>query len=247
MELEAKTRTLPFLTARARMASRYGMNIDKDDFIERGYYVWREIGNIATANHRYTITVPVDRIIELPSDCEFIRAVTADQVLPNTVTNTDRGKYYYDSAGVKSEISPDAAALSAEASVKASKSYQYGVSVNYTRGDGFIEITSATLINRSVTIQYQAITLDSDGLPLLNEKEVNAIAANMALQEGEKSLFKGMKGADVLVQYLKQEADRLLLAAKSPEKLTDDAIDKILDIKTSWDRKVYGKRFNMIY
>ncbi len=246
MELEAKVKKLPFLTARARMVSRYGINIEKDDFIERAYYIWRDIGNIAVSNHRFSIAVPADRVVELPSDCEFIRAVTTDDVVPNTVENTALGNYRYDSTGIKSEISPDAAVLSSASSVKASKSYQYGVSVDYTIGDGFIKITSATMINRPVTIQYQAIAVDDDGLPLLNDKEINAISANMALQESEKSLFQGVKGADVLVQYLKLDADRLFQAAKVPEKITDDALDKVLDIKTSWDRKTFGNRFNMI-
>ena len=248
MELGAKNNRLPFLTARARMVSRYGINIDKDTFIERAYYIWRDIGNIAPTNRRFSITVPPDRIVELPSDCEFLRTVTTDDgILPNTAENTSRGRYSYDSTGIQAEVLPDAAMTSATAAVRASKSYQYGEDVNYTTGDGFIEISSATMINRTVTIQYQSIAVDKDGLPMINEREASAISANMALQEAEKSMFAGTKGAEIMVQYLKQEADRLMLAAKIPEKITDDAIDKVLDIKTSWNRKVYGRKFNMIY
>ncbi len=242
--MEAKAKTLPFLTSRARVVSRYGINIDKDDFIERAYYIWRDLGGVATVNKRFTIATPADRVVELPSDCEYIRAVTTDEVMPNTIENTSKGSYRYDSSGVRREVSPDIANLSSKSSVGTSKNYQWGATVDYTIGDGFIELTSATMINRPVTIQYQAIATDADELPLLNDKEVNAIAANMALQEGEKSLFQGKKGSDVLVQYLKMEADRLFQAAKIPEKLTDDGLDKVLDAKTSWNRKVYGHRFN---
>jgi hypothetical protein len=102
------------------------------------------------------------------------------------------------------------------------------------------------MYNKLVTVKYAAIEKDDEGLPFLNEKEVHAIAANLALQEAEKKLFQGMKGADVLVEYLKNESDRLHQAAKTPEYINDDEIDKMLDIKTTWDRKVYGKRFDLI-
>lgn len=246
-ELEPKSNRLPFQTARARLSSRYQISLETDDFIERGYYVWRDIGNIATETDSFTVQVPVNGVVELPSNCEFVEAVTShEDVTPDTLINTTRSKYQTNSGGYKQDSRPDKSATSIEDNVRASKSYQYGTSVNYTTGDGHIVISSPAMYNRLVTVRFSAIAKDDEGLPLLNEKEVHAIAANLALQEGEKKLFQGMKGADVLVQYLKLESDRLLQAAKTPERITDDELDKALDIKTSWDRKVYGKRFNLI-
>lgn len=246
-ELEPKSNQLPFQTARARLQSRYQIVLETDDFIERGYYIWRDIGNIATEDSIFTVDVPSDGVVELPSNCEFVESVVAhSDVMPATIYNTTVSKYGMDSAGKRHDVRPNKATTSIEDSVRASKKYSYGVSVNYTTGKGFIQITSPSMFNRPITVRYSSIAKDEEGLPLLNDKEVHAIAANLALQEGEKKLFQGMKGADILVQYLKPEADRLLQAAKTPERITDDELDKALDIKVSWDRKVYGKRFSAI-
>ena len=247
-ELSPKSRNLPFLTARARLSSRYQISLETDDFIERGYYIWRDIGNIATKTNHFDVTVPADGVVSLPNDCEFVESVTAtSEVMPDTLKNSTRSKYSMDSGGWKQDSRPAKDSTSAEDSVKASDQYSYGVSVNYSTGDGFIQVTSPTMYKRPIRIRYSAIHLDKDGLPFINDNEVHAIAGNLALQEAEQKLFQGMKGADVLVQYLKPEADRLLQAAKTPERISDDELDKALDIKASWDRKVYGRRFSPIY
>jgi hypothetical protein len=246
MEQNSKARTLPFLTALARINNRYDIVIEKDDFIERAYYIWREIGNIATDEHYFEAIVDDDGIVDLPTDCEFVRSVVTTETLPNRLNNPLYGNYYYDSEGRNREVRPDAKTLSAESSVRISDAYQHGTTVAYETGDGFIKVKSPTLHNRKVIVRYGAVNKDSDGLPLLNDKEVEAIATMMALQEAERMLFMGKKGSDVLVQYLTPKAERAMAAAKSDEKINDDAMDKILDVKTSWDRKVYGRRFNPI-
>lgn len=241
MELEAKARHLPFLTAKARVKSRFGITMDTDDFIEKGYYIWRSIGNIATATERLEYKVPESLVVKLPQDCEFIESV----VLVDTY-DVDRvsGPTKHDSAGARNEIVPDKSMVSMEANVASSKHYAYGVPVNYETGDGFIKITSDNMVGHTIVVVFRTITVDKDGLPLLNDKEVEAIAANVALQQAEQDLFLRKPGSDKLLAYIKPEAERLLVAAKSPEKISDDALDRMLDIKTSWDRKSYGTRFN---
>ena len=246
MEQTSKKRTLPFLTARALVSRRYSISLDKDDFIERAYYIWRTIGNIATQDKKFPIVVPEDGVIELPKDCEFVRSVSSADLLPNTFENTMSGKNYYNSEGYNKEVRPDESMLSAESAARISPSYTHGTTISYSVGDGYIQVDSAVMRNRTVTIIYSAIDKDADDLPLLSDKEVEAIATNIALQEVERRLFQGVKGMDKMLQYLKPEADRLLLAAKSDEKINDDALDRLLDTKTSWDRKVYGRRWNAI-
>ena len=244
-ELEPKSNKLPFQTARARLSSRYQISLETDDFIERGYYIWRDIGNIAIEEEKFTIQVPADGVVELPSNCEFVESVTShEEVFPDNLHNTTRSKYSMDSAGYRHDVRPNKATTSIEDAVRASEKYSYGTSVNYTTRDRNLVVSSPAMFNRLVTVRYSAIAMDEEGLPLLNEKEVHAIAANLALQEAEKKLFAGMRGAPDLVGYLKTEADRLLQAAKTPERISDDELDKVLDIKTSWDRKVYGRRFS---
>jgi D-hexose-6-phosphate mutarotase len=88
---------------------------------------------------------------------------------------------------------------------------------------------------------------------LLNDKEVSAIAAEVARQimtakmsgmVGKQTSMAQAQVSTTMLQFIAQEAARLMAAAKIDEKINDDGLDKMLDIKTSWDRKIYGKRWN---
>lgn len=208
---------LPFLTAKARMKSRYGIEMELDDFIEKAYYIWRDIGNIATREKTMEVVIPDSGLITLPSDCEFLDSVRLKNNLYLTAGHSSSGK----------------------------KVAETEVNVLYSAiDDKNIKITSVGLEGLDLILEYSSIAADSDGLPLLSDREVNAIAANVAMQKTEIDLFRKIKGADVVLQYIKPEADRLLLAAKSDEKISDDNLNKILDIKTSWNRKTFGSRFD---
>lgn len=241
MELAAKKNHLPFFTAKARLKSRYGITMPDDEFIEKGYYIWREIGNIATDLRPFAVTVPQDLIIYLPKDCEFVKKVTTGAL---TDSNGNSGTIGYNSSGREMETRPTTGMLSSALESRQTSLHAEGESVNYVLGDGCIQLTSADLYGRVVNVLYEAISVDSDGLPLLNDKEVEAIVANLAMQQAEIDMFRRIQGSDKLVAMLRPEAARLMVAAKSPEKISDEAIDRILDIKTSWDRKTYGNRFN---
>ena len=126
-----------------------------------------------------------------------------------------------------------------------------GVSINYmTLDDNAIQITSPDLLDADIMVVYRSMDTDDDGLPLLNDKEVAAIAAEVTKRDTVKSMFQGIGATNKLLattfQFISGEADRLMAAAKIDELINDDAIDKMLDIQTSWDRKVYGRRFNLL-
>jgi hypothetical protein len=246
MERAPKQRTLPFLTAFTRLKQQYPVEMTQDDFIESAYYVWRTIGNIATNEERFFVTVPDDQIIELPDNCEFIQAVT----------QIDDPKQFptFDSGGPKDRHVPSVYTQSYTPTKNESLNASRGESVNYkTLGKNTIQITSPDLIGRDLQITYKTMEVDEDGLPLLNDKEVAAIAAEVARQHLTAKMFSMVNtkssGAQAqisttMLQFITQEAARLMTAAKIDEKINDDALDKMLDVQTNWDRKLYGKRWN---
>jgi len=240
MELAAKKNHLPFLSAKVRLKSRYGVTMSDDDFIERAYFIWREIGNIATSPRHFDVSVPQDLIIYLPKDCEFVNSVTSGSF---TDSNGNSGTITYTSAGREMEARPGIGMLSTQHEANSPSIHVEGESVNYTTGRGFIKLTSVDLFGRVVNVGYDAIDTDDDGLPFINDKELEAIACNMAMQKAQMDMFQRVAGSDKIVAMLQPEAVRLMVAAKSPEKISDDAFDKILDIKTSWDRKTFGNRY----
>ena len=246
MERAAQERHLPFLTAYARMKQQWPIEMAEDDFIETGYPIWREIGNIAPVTQRFFATVPDDFIIELPEDCEFIQSVT--QIDDPKVITT------FDSGGRKDRHIPSVQVESYTPTRNEPLSANPGESVNYkTLNKNTIEITSPDLLGRDILVVYKSLDVDENGLPKLNDKEVTAIAAEVARQRLNAQLFAVVRDksslaqaqlAQLMLQSITAEAGKAMAAAKIDEKITDDALDKMMDIMTSWDRKIFGKRWN---
>lgn len=244
MELEAKKRHIPFLTAMANIKTRWDLYIEIDDFLELAYPIWRSIGNIATEDHTLEAIVPADGIIQLPDGCEFVEGVTTTEF-----RNIDGADIWSlnrrtDSSGSNPHINVDKKRASPSTAAGLPEDYTNGDFVNWTLGDGFLRVTSKELVDLKVTIKYTAIDVDSDGLPLLNDKELDALTYNVALRDSEKALFRKIPGSIQLVEYLKPEATRTLAAAKVPEKISSDVLDRAMDIKVSRDFKTFGTRMN---
>ncbi len=239
MEKQSKIRHLPFLNAMNRAQKRYGLEMKQDEFIEEGYNVWREIGNQAPVLTRFFTKVPEDYIIELPPGCEFIESVV--------IMNEPERLTTFDSEGKKDRTLPAYIVADNEPTINQSlETSKYGKSVNYILvGENAIKLTSADTVYRDIMIVYRSLLVnEDDGLPLLNDKEVAAIAAEVTRREVARQAFQGIKGKAEMLSYIEKEANRLMAAAKIDEYINDDAIDQILDIKTTFDRKVYGRRYN---
>jgi len=244
MERNAKKRHLPFLTSYAKAKQRYGLEMNKDEFIELAYDVWRSIGNTAVITHRFFTKVPDDLIIELPVNIEFIESVTS--VDQQAVVTT------FDSGGEKERHVPAMAVRSNIPDKNQSETTSPGSTINYTLvSDNAIRITSPDMLNTDIMVVYRTIDTDEDGLPILNDKEVSAIAAETARRDLVRRVMQGQaananNAIVTMLQMMTSEADRLMAAAKIDESITDDALDKLLDIKFSWDKKQYGRRFSLI-
>ena len=96
--------------------------------------------------------------------------------------------------------------------------------------------------NTTVNLLYKSINYDCDGLPLLNTKEVEAIAAYCAyvtlfkqsLQTRDQATFQ-------MSQVLELKWKNLCSHARTPMSMSQNDFDAIGDVKTTWDRKTYGK------
>jgi hypothetical protein len=252
MELQAKARHLPFMTASVRLYDRFHVALDDDTYIERAYQIWRSIGNIATELKTALVNVQSDMVITLPQDCEFVRSVSTIAFQDGRFYDGSFGDYSFSPKGRAPEVRPDPTMTSVEANVRASAATQPGERVSYKTYPGYLKVESPLMAGQSCTLVYNSIVVGEDGLPLLNDLEVEAIAVTLALINAEQELFRSGVGFNArtgavapLVTYLKAESDKALCAAKSDEKISDDALDQFLDIKTSWGRKVHGSRFNL--
>lgn len=238
MDLEAKKSSLPFMSAQARLYNRFKITMTDDEFIEAAYPIWRSIGNIARDTQVFQATVPEDGIIKMPPNCEFVSQVTAAEL-----TNVREHKNH-NAQGVFFEKEYNKSTMGPAGDARTGAGYTFGESINFTSGNGNIKITSPSLGGLNVEIKYSGILVDSDGLPMLNDLELEAIAVMLAYRAGEMRLFNGEPGAADFIKHIKPEADRLMQAASLDEQITEAGLDKLMDIKASWDRKTYGNRFN---
>ena len=98
-----------------------------------------------------------------------------------------------------------------------------------------------------VNILYKGYVVDDDGLPLLNEKEIDAIAGFCAFANmRKKALMTRDQNSMQLAMYLEQNWKLLCTQARVPIYINQNDMDEILNVSTSWDRKRFGKSFKPI-
>lgn len=215
----------------------FGIELSEEDVEELGLIAWQKIGNKRVRTYRYctNISCDGDHSIELPCNADIIEAVTygfedwnyTDNVKLNGDINSSFTENYIESR--KAFTNP---------------LYISGKFVKYERvGDRlYIDPRYTGIIN----ILYRGIILDDDGLPELTDKEVDAIAAYCAYTVKFKEyLMNHNRDALESANILKNEWNRLCDAARVSDYINQNEMNQILDAKTSWGRKTYGKSYKI--
>ena len=122
--------------------------------------------------------------------------------------------------------------------------YQSGKLLNYN------EINNALEFDRdysNVSVLYHGVIVDDDGLPLITDKELTALAAYAAyIDLYKKSLVLRDGNSFQMAQVVKQEWFRACSDARVPEHISQNEMNEILDARTRWDRKQYKKSFKPV-
>lgn len=224
---------LSIKTAYGLAETLYGTNISEGQFEEIALIAWERINRKHSRLHKYTTDV-IDGKIILPCNVDRIEAVTIN--INDAQVSDPINDFNWDNILIEDDIEAD--------KVNKSAYYPTGKYVKYQLGNG--ELYFEKNYN-NVTILYHGFLVDEEGLPLVNEKEIQAIAAYVAYA----SLYKeGLKKRDTGLVQLSQtiNADwlRLCNAARIPDYIDQNKMDEILDVKTCWDRKKYGKSYKPI-
>lgn len=123
--------------------------------------------------------------------------------------------------------------------------YNVGKLVKYKEGDNTLYFTRD--YKRVMVIYHGILVNDETGLPMITDKEMQAIAAYVgfallyreSLQKRDPNLMK-------MALQVKQEWLRACTAARVPEHLSQNDMDKVLDASVRWDRKQYGKSLHSL-
>lgn len=211
--------------------SMYGITIQEDMFEEIAIHAWNLIGNKRTRIYRYSTCVSnCEEGVQLPCNVDEIEAVTTDFEEWNYVTNTSPNGDL-NSAAVESYIE----------SRKAFRDplYAPGKFIRYERVGDMLYFDRP---HGKVNILYRGLILDNDGLPQITDKEAFAIATFCAYMEKQKEAFR-TNNKDIMqfANVLKQEWATRCDQARVDRYLSQNEWDKVLDAKTSWNRKIHGK------
>lgn len=221
-------------TAYTQCQSLYGVTVSEDEFEDMALNAWELIGNRHTRLYKY-IGSTENQELQLPCNVDLIESVH----IP--ILDAKHSGPEYDT------ILSDA--IYTEHYIESYKRledpyYSSGKLVRYDEGDNVLYFSRDY---PSVKVIYHGVLVDEEGLPLVSNKEVRAIATYIAYSSFYKEgLRKRDNDSLTLAQTLKMDWLQQCNAARVPEYLSQNDMDAILDAGVRWDRKRYGKSFKPI-
>lgn len=228
-----------FYTAISLLRELYGVELDEDQFETYGLTAWNKIGNKQTRRYRVRLCPICDPAggwyIQKPCNLDEIEAITIN---PEDAREID-------------SINNHAGAVNhpIEQFIESRKHFNDSL---YISGKlvHYYEVNDRIYFNEffpKVNVLYRGIEVDEEGLPLLNDKEVFAIATYCAYAHYfKRGLMTKDNSTMQLAQILKKDWLRACDAARVVEHISQNQMNDILDVMTSWDRKVYNISYKAI-
>lgn len=213
----------------------YGIQIPEDEAEEIMIIGWGLIGNKRTRLYRYTTCLnSCTKEVELPCNADIIEAVTTDFEEWNYSTN-DTPNGDLNSAFVEAYIENRKAFNN--------PLYASGKFIHYER------VGDTLYFDRpyhKVTILYKGLILDEDGLPEITDREATALATYCAyIIKYKEGIATNNANILSIAENLKQKWNLQCDQARADHYMTQNEWDTVLDAKTSWNRKQYGKSLKL--
>lgn len=212
----------------------YDVEGDIDDLEEIGLIAYNFIGNKNTRLYKTTLDV-INGTVKLPCNCDIIEAVTYCgedwNYTSNQKNNGDTRSAYIENYIESRKAFSDPFYIS-------------GKFVKYKRSGDILYVDKGL---PKINILYHGIELDEEGLPTINDKEAIAIAEYIAYTYKYKEAIRtNNKMVLQMAQDLKQQWLFHCDAARVAEYVSQEEMNKILDVQSSWGRKTYGKSYKPI-
>lgn len=229
----------PFYTALSQAFELYGVELDEDTFETYAMSAWKKIGNKDYKMYLIHATPLQDPdggwYIQLPCNADSIEAVTLpyEDAQETHVNYNHYGLYTHP---IEDDIEKH--------KKMPNELYLPGKYVKYKELGDRLYFTEPY---RMVNILYKGLYADEDGLPYLNNKEVEAIAAYCAYVTDFK---KGRQTKDQASMQIAQIEEarwkRLCDAARVSESISQNDMNEILSVMTSFNRSGYGRSYKPI-
>ena len=211
----------------------YGITPNESNFEDIVMNGWSYINNKHTRLYRYVADADKDGVLDLPCNVDVIESVHIP--MPDAKMTSNKTVF--------NEINT----LFTEGYIDAWKRLEdpywtRGKLVKYDEGNNQLFFARPY---KNIMVVYHGIIVDEEtGLPLVTDKEIKALAAYVAYA----SLYgEGIqkRNPDIIkfAQTIYADWLKLCNAARIPEHLSQNEMDSILDVKTRWDRKQYGRSY----
>ena len=214
----------------------YDIEMQDNNYEEIALIAFGQIGNKRCKLYHIEYNLDsMERSIELPCNCETIEAVTTAwedwNNVSNQLPNGDLGSAFTENYIETRKIFKD-------------KLYLSGKFVKYEQVGNTLYLNGPY---PDVHILYYGLEVDDVGLPRITDEEAYAlatyVAATQKFKEGMKTNNQGsLKLAEILENKWKVRCDQ----ARCAYIPSQNDMDEILDAKTSWNRKLYGKTYKPI-
>lgn len=230
----------PFFTAFSHLYEMYGVEIDEDTYETYAMSAYRKIGNKDFKLYTMCATPICDTdgsgwYIELPCNVDSIEAIT----LPfEDARETDVRYNYYGNVSqpIEQEIE--------NTKRMSSNFYIPGKYVKYHEVGNKVYFTEPF---KKVNILYKGIYADEQGFPYLNNKEIEAIAAYCAyIYDFKKGRQTKDSGLIQIAQLEEQKWKKLCSAARVSENISQNDMNEILSVMTSFNKSGYGRSYKPI-
>ena len=198
--------------------SLYGITPDENTFEDLALTAWNKIGTKHTRLYKYVGSVK-NGVLELPCNMDVIESVHIP--FPDAEVSSNSSSFPWQNIWIESYI---------DRFPKLHDPYFHpGKLVKYSEGDN--ELYFPHDYPHVMVVYHGVIADDETGLPLVNDKELNAIATFVAYASLYRDGIKKRDGNIIkLAQTVKEDWLRACNAARIPDHMSQNDMNAILDV-----------------
>ena len=207
---------------------------DMDTLIEIGLVAYNFIGNKNTQLVADIVNVDMRTgLVNLPCKADLVEAITYPKIEDWNYTSNTKNFGDFNTLNVEQYIEKSKQSVD--------PLYVSGRLIKYRREGNYIYVNEKVDV---VCVLYHVEQLDEEDLPLINDKEAIAIADYIAYTiKYKEALRSNNSNVFQMAQTIKKQWLLHCDAARVPEYVNQNEMNDLLEIASSYNRKVHGRSF----
>lgn len=207
---------------------------DMDTLLEIGLIAYNFIGNKNTKLISEIVNVdPKTGLVNIPCKATLIEAITHPSMEDWQYTSNTKNFGDINTLNIEQYVE--------RSKQNADPLYTSGRFIKYRQEGNYIYVTEEI---SQVKVLYHSEQLDEDDLPLITDKEAMAIAAYIAYTIKYKEALRTNNANTLqIAQLIKAQWLQYCNAARTPDYISQNEMDSVLEQMSSQNRKVHGRSY----